>query len=326
MLDKKFNVSTDGEEEVLKTSGEDKVIETSPSGFSTEKDRTPNKRKPLIKKNAITHNPKNAVKIEMQTNFNKPNLTVGFYTKHAVDLLTSQILKKKSKATQKMGLDSFDKKCRIVNNAIRDDNPFADSIIYDIENLIDIAHVEIKKATLSMEKETERFFISHDAGISYDQDYSCSCTAEWNNQISYKIMWLIKEVDTYFNQLSLASRAAIITEQTANSSRRVIKNRILNILHYINRYKHSNVTRTDIANMTANAKNYFEKQGNNLILQSSVLIMESRGKSAPRISVRPKNKLDAETLEKLTNVYQHLKNNEDQAFHSEVPPRVKTAF
>lgn len=303
---------------------------TGPNGFSTQSknDNKPPK-KPELPIDSLSYNKANSTKIEKLDRFNTRSINVGFFTKTAADLMESQRSQKGNKSIHKMGLNTFDRKFRMISNAVRDDNPVADSIIFEIEKLINIASDEIKVLIYQMEQSTERFFVSHNAGISYDQDYAYSYEADWYNSISFKVMWLIKEADIYFNQVNLASKAAIITDQMANNYRHQVKNKLLNIMHFVNRYKHSNVTRKDFAYMTALAKKFLEESGNNLILRSEVLMLTKRGESAPRIGVRPNNKID-DIKEELEGFCKILQYQEDQEYHQvqnqEAQQELKKAF
>lgn len=297
-----------------------------PKGDAIKKGSSTNKRKPTLPKSSIVHNIANESKIETLDKFSHPEISVGFYTRTAAQLMESQHKTKGQKKIHTMGLNTFDRKCKYLSNSIKDDNPVADSVLFDIEKLIEIADIEIKSLTAIMIEKTERFFVSHHAGISCGQEYAYSFSANWINTITYKVMWLIKEADIYFNQINLASKAAIITEETANNSRHQMRNRLLNIMHYVNNYRNSNVTRTDIANMTAAAQSFFESEGDKLVLQSEVLIMNKRAQSAPRISIRPTGRMEASLAAKLKPIYDHLKNQEDQTLHGSVPQSLKAAF
>lgn len=105
-------------------------------------------------------------------------------------------------------------------------------------------------------------------------------------------MWLIKETDIFFYQVNLAKKAAILTEQSSAAAIHQVRSKILNILHYVNRYRHSNITRIDLAHGTKIAQNFFAEAGDNLALKSDVLLLKKRAETAPRISSRPSNKMD----------------------------------
>lgn len=264
----------------------------------------------------ISVNKHNASKIERINRFNAPAIDVGFYTRTAAQLMESQQKQKtQNKSVHRMGLNTFDRKISPIINAIRDDNPVADTVLFDIESLIDVAKHEIDILIRGMQQQTERFFVSHNAGISYDQPYAYSYNASWNHSVSYKLMWLIKEADIFFNQVNLAKKAAILTEQSSAAAIHQVRSKILNILHYVNRYRHSNITRTDLAHGTKIAQNFLAEAGDNLTLKSDVLLLKKRAETAPRISSRPSNKMD-DIQEKLMPIYEMLRSQEDQEFQA----------
>ena len=315
----KMNLGT-SENEVEKFSSEE------PDGLSNKKvNPSEAKKRPNIARKNITFNAANASKIEKLDRFSRRTITVGFYTKTAAALMESQTRKKGSKVIRKMGLDAFDRKFKIIDNGSRDDNPIADTLMYEIEHLINIAGKEINIMIQQMQALTERFFSGHNAGLSYDQDYAYSFEADWKNSISFKVMWLIKEADICFNQINIAAKAAIITEQTGNFNRQQIKTKLLNILHYSNRYKHSNVTRKDFAFMTPLAKKCIVESGENIMLRSDVLMLTKRAECAPTISARPNGRLD-DIQDALQEFKQMLEHQEDQELHKSTPAELKKAF
>ncbi|MBD0788153.1 DUF1845 family protein [Vibrio sp. Y2-5] len=270
-----------------------KLVENDPAGFSHEPGDRQITNKPVPVSGKVQINADNDKKVSRATRNNKPKINVGFYTKTAYDLMTSESKNKPGgKQFHRMGLKDFDKKLSSIFFAAKDDNPVADTVLLMIENLVNIANNEIQILIRDMQKQTEAFFVQHNAGITYDQDFAYAYSPTWRNKLSYKIMWLIQSADKYFNLLEIAQATDVISEKTGGNNIHQVRRTILNILHFVNRYKHSNVTRTDIAYGTQVARQYFEQMGDHLLLKSAVLLMKERAETAPVIDKRPKGNVD----------------------------------
>lgn len=295
---------------------EHKAFEETPDGTHIEPKSLELKSTKLPEHGKVSFNKENNAKTSNTSRFNRPSVKVGFYTRTAYDLMFSKTREKDGrKIKHQMGLKDFDKKIGGVFFSARDDNPIADSVLFEIERLISDASVNIDILIDGIQKQVEHFFRNHNAGLSYNQEYAFTFNSNWKFKLSYRLMWLIQKADKYFNIMEIAESADVVTTKAAKDQIYHVKRMILNILHFVNRYRYATISRSDIAEMTSSAKKYFEEVQDKLILNSNVLMLIERAETAPVIDTRPSNHL-GDLKEKLLPIFDALRSQELQLSQS----------
>lgn len=292
------------------------VSEETPNGTHIEPNSLELKSTKPPENGKVSFNQENNAKASNTSRFNRPSVQVGFYTRTAYDLMFSKTREREGrKLKHQMGLKDFDKKVGGVFFSARDDNPIADSVLLEIETLISDASTNIDILIDGIQKQVEHFFRNHNAGLSYNQAYAFTFNANWKFKLSYRLMWLIQKADKYFNIMQIAESADVVSSKAASDQVYHVKRMILNILHFVNRYRYATISRSDIAYMTSSAKQYFEEVQDKLILNSDVLMLNKRAETAPIIDKRPSNNI-GDLKEKLQPIYDALRAQELQAIQS----------
>ncbi|MFC5079589.1 hypothetical protein VTH8203_01345 [Vibrio thalassae] len=238
---------------------------------------------------------------------NKPAQTVcivQFYTKVAPKLLFS--VKDNNAAKQGrfiIGVDWFDTKLAPLYTAIRNDDPFADQLLVDIEISIDELGDAYKAKQEEIRELIANRLTSTGTRIEFPADgYNNECRVSFNNRLAYSFLWLTKELDNYMYYLYLADKYNVIERAQYNELWREAKRSFRYTLGKINGWKATSITRVDLAQGTARvpvAFNLNEK----ISLSQEVLLLEERAGTAPPISSWKNNILPNDVLNRLKETY-----------------------
>ncbi|EKO3573641.1 DUF1845 family protein [Vibrio metschnikovii] len=114
-----------------------------------------------------------------------PHLNVTFLTKDAPALLFSRKEKRGENKTNFIsGADWFDSKIKVILNAVRDDDPFADQLVFDIENAINNLSAHYKEELQSIEFSLETKLTYFNASL------------EISDSSTFKLTQLASKVDS----------------------------------------------------------------------------------------------------------------------------------
>lgn len=237
-----------------------------------------------------------------------PHVTVNFLTAAAPSMLFSTVkehpkTRKKNKTSFVNGADWFDTKLKLILNAIRDDDPWADQLLYDIEKrLAEIGTLYIEeKKSLKTRLDTrlgENFATLH----LNDNMHMTTYKVTFQNRLAYDLLWAVKELDTALYFLYLCDKYAVIPAQEVTEKRNQLRKEYRWTLNLIKNWKNASVTREDIAHRTKRAVESFEINSD-IKLTKEVLMLEVRAACAPNIRTRRDNELDEITKSKLEAIF-----------------------
>ncbi|MCG3734173.1 AcaB family transcriptional regulator [Vibrio cincinnatiensis] len=233
-----------------------------------------------------------------------PHLNVTFLTKDAPALLFSRKEKRGENKTNFIsGADWFDSKIKVILNAVRDDDPFADQLIFDIENAINnlsaLYKEELQDIKASIETKLNHFNASLEIS---DKIHVETHAISFQNRLTFDLLWALKDLDESLYYLYLSDKYAILPSQVVTEKRQDLRKAYRVILQMINRWKPSAITREDLAHNTQRVAKTFEIN-EQIQLTKDVLLLEKRAACAPNIKTRNFNKLEPAIKEKLNELY-----------------------
>lgn len=227
-----------------------------------------------------------------------------FLTKDAPALLFSSKEKRGGNKTNFIsGADWFDSKIKVILNAVRDDVPFADQLIFDIENAINnlsaLYKEEIQDIKASIETELNHF----NSSLEISEKIHVETPAiSFQNRLTFDLLWALKDLDESLYYLYLSDKYAILPSQVVTEKKQELRKAYRVILQMINRWKPSAITREDLAHNTQRVAKTFEIN-EQVQLTKDVLLLEKRAACAPNIKTRSFNKLEPAIKEKLNELY-----------------------
>lgn len=90
-------------------------------------------------------------------------------------------------------------------NAVRDDNPFADSVLLDLEDAaVQLAAVVAQQAA-NLEMQMDAIFKYHNASVQYlKDDYVTKLEPKFRHDFTMRLPWLVVETDKVWHLISIA--------------------------------------------------------------------------------------------------------------------------
>ncbi|MDN2483827.1 AcaB family transcriptional regulator [Vibrio agarivorans] len=240
-------------------------------------------------------------------------LKIGFYTVDAAKLLIDQRRENKrlNKVNYQKGLEGFDRNLTKLLNPIRDDNPFADSVLLDLEDRLETITEEVATQSSNVEQQIEATFKAHNASVQYKKnDYITELEPKFNHAITMRLVWLVKEIDQFWHLLELAQSNAILTARSVQAYKHQTSKNFRSILHLPDRFHFKVVTRNDIAHKTKTGIKALEdllNPRNSNSLRPEVLLMTRRSAFAPPVTARRNGNID-DIKDKLSEIAEMLDN------------------
>ncbi len=223
----------------------------------------------------------------------RPEVQVGFYTLEGAKLMVNNERERagdKRNAFQ-MGLEGFDNKLYLLMSAAKDDNPFADSLLLQIEEISQHLKESSAEQKLELERMITRQLRDNNASMLVTKnDFITTVSPKFRHQFTYSIMWTAVQIDQLLKTVSLAQSLAIINAKVARSYTTSAIKKFRNLMNMASRYKPNAVTRKDLALRTANGIKSLQElatnEKNNIILRPDVLRGRKRSTYAPHITGR----------------------------------------
>ncbi|MDF9399108.1 AcaB family transcriptional regulator [Vibrio sp. 1180_3] len=236
---------------------------------------------------------------------NKPSqtyVTIRFYTKVAPKMLFSiKNADTKDKNKFVIGVDWFDTKLAPLFNAIRNDDPFADQMLLDIENGIETLGDMYKSKQENIRNLISSNLKMASSSIEFpDNGHTSECKVSFNNRLAYSFLWLTKELDNYMYYLHLADKFNVINRETYNDEWSDAKRAFRRTLGLINAWKPTSITRVDLAQNTARVAIAFGIN-ERVNLSQEVLFLQNRASTAPAINDWKNGIINDEILSMLKN-------------------------
>lgn len=234
-----------------------------------------------------------------------PSVKIEFYTKAAPQMLFSKRGGQNGNGTHFIqGVDWFDTKLLKILNAVRQDDPFADQLLLNIESgIINLGNF-YREEQLNIHALIEEKFQGANAEINIPKN-STSSTVEITlaHRLSYNLLWLVKELDTLLYFLFYCDQYSILKVKDVKERRDVLKKKFRQVLAQINSWTSTGISREDLAYNTAKVKLAFEKN-NEVQLSKEVIYLDLRADCAPEISSHRNDIMDKGIEEKLRILYQ----------------------
>lgn len=233
-----------------------------------------------------------------------PSVKVDFYTKAAPNMLFSKVGNPKAKGTHFIqGVDWFDTKLTKILTAVRQDDPFADQLLLNLEASIFNLGTFYREEQAKIHEIIQGHFSSVNAEINIPKN-SNSSTIEITlaHRLSYNLLWLVKELDTLLYFLFYCDQYSILKVKEVKERREVLKKKFRQVLAQINVWTSTGISREDLAYNTAKVKKAFEKNSE-VQLSKEVIFLELRADCAPEITSHRNDVLDKGIDEKLRNLY-----------------------
>lgn len=233
-----------------------------------------------------------------------PSVKIDFYTKAAPSMLFSKVGNPKAKGTHFIqGVDWFDTKLTKILTAVRQDDPFADQLLFNLEASIFNLGTFYQEEQVKIHKQIQAHFKSVNAEINIPKN-SSSSTIEITlaHRLSYNLLWLVKELDTLLYFLFYCDQYSILKVKEIKERREILKKKFRQVLAQINVWTSTGISREDLAYNTAKVKKAFEKNAD-VQLSKEIIFLELRADCAPEISSHRNDVLDKGIEEKLRNLY-----------------------
>ncbi len=242
-------------------------------------------------------------------------IKIRIYTRDALSLLSARKFNEsdQKRATFVPGLDWFDRKIEELMVAAEADDPFADQLLKDLEQQVAFLLNEVESQTRLVSEQIKELFASYEASLTLKLDSHCSEADVFvNHKLSIKVLWLIKQIDRLLYYVYQAERHDLLKQYTANEIRHDAKKSLRNLLRVTDRYKHTSVTRRDLAEAPGSKRvGKACKDNERITLSREVLLLEERADCAPKISSRPHGELDTGTFKTLSAMFEgHFSNDQ----------------
>ncbi|MCY9874539.1 AcaB family transcriptional regulator [Vibrio barjaei] len=240
-------------------------------------------------------------KIEIKDNLPDRNvIKIRLYTKDAMRLLKSEkTTYGKGKTNFVPGLDWFDTKVNDLVNSARNDDPFADQMLKDLESNVVLLRENIETESLKVREELKNLFAYNEATLVLNAHSHCAeVEVFFNHKLTSAVFWLVKEVDKMLYFVYQAEKHNLISSSVAKTYRNDAKRTVRNTLRTVNNWKHTAITRKDIALGTKRVAKAFELNSK-VTLTREVLLLEERADCAPYISTRSHDQLEPDVKKAL---------------------------
>jgi integrating conjugative element protein (TIGR03761 family) len=233
-----------------------------------------------------------------------PSVKIEFNTKAAPLMLFSKKGSPRGNGTHFIqGVDWFDTKLTKILTAVRQDDPFADQLLLNLEMSIFNLGQFYREEQAKIHKLIEQHFNTASAEINISKNsHSLSVEITLAHRLSYNLLWLVKELDTLLYFLFYCDQYSILMVKDIKERREILKKKFRQVLAQINLWTSTGISREDLAYNTAKVQKAFEKN-NKVLLSKEVIYLELRADCAPEISSHRNDILDSGIYEKLKNLY-----------------------
>jgi len=231
---------------------------------------------------SVTKDPKKIGKLQSK-------ISAKVHTKQAAQLIQGHKIVSGDKASQNykaMGLYSFSTRSAILEAAIKKDDPYADLVFYYIHEEVNVTRQELKEKITyfknwikdSIPKSLEITEVTNIKPVEMD--------FKFNSAMAFQVMYLILELDEYFRLIKLAQHIALIDTAQANKTIQDNRRNVRRIMNMVSQYKHTDVTRNDIAANNQRAQKAAQVMPS-IELTEDILGGTKRSTLAPFVAARP---------------------------------------
>ncbi|MCE2573831.1 PFL_4669 family integrating conjugative element protein [Motilimonas eburnea] len=161
-----------------------------------------------------------------------------------------------------MGVPSFFKLATELEAAIKQDDPFADYVFYQLHEAINLERHEVK-----VQVDNLNVYISDriPSAMSMTQTYSvepANIPLNINSRIGFVLVYLVLEVDELVKLILLGKHCSLISDFNARDAVFKAKKRIRRVINLVHRFKKTEVTRDDVKLNSTRAKKAFAMMSN----------------------------------------------------------------
>ncbi|EGQ9284440.1 DUF1845 domain-containing protein [Vibrio parahaemolyticus] len=244
-------------------------------------------------------------------------IKIRMYTRDGVNLLKSKKTTERhgDKNVFIPGLDWFDRKIGDMIQAAGADDPFADQMLVDLEQQTAILLNHVRAQSSTVRGQIVDMFEQYEATLNLKVQSHCSEVDVFiRNKLSVKVLWLVKEIDRLLYYVYQAEKHDLLSSFAARDVKFDAKKALRNLLRLVDGYKHTSITRKDLA-LSGESKRVQKAINDNrkITLSREVLFLEERADCAPYITTRHHDQLEDDVkgaLEKLYSRFFEHKNHE----------------
>ncbi|MFH0267337.1 AcaB family transcriptional regulator [Vibrio rumoiensis] len=246
---------------------------------------------------------------------NKPvvnAIKIKFMTRDAVRLIDPDKITYGKKTTFLPALKWFDSRIKMILDAARGDDPFADQTLLDLERAGARFDEQIEEQSEGIRVQIRELFELNEAQLKLNNEsHSYVVELVIKNPLSVKFLWSLKRFDNLLYLIYQAEKHCVISPKVARSYRNSAKRDYRALLSIAARWSHTSISREDIAKTTARTANAFEKN-KQVTLSLEVLLMELRAECSPKISGRNNNQLPDDLKERILNLFNKSNASDDE--------------
>ncbi|MGR5296840.1 AcaB family transcriptional regulator [Vibrio mediterranei] len=251
--------------------------------------------------------PQNSLHIGGTQTFKEParnSVFVSYYTAAAPDMLFSTVKDPNNPKSRFIaGVDWLDTKVKPVMDAVEQDDPFADQILFDIEQSIESAISVYKDASDDLQNFIGKTLSGSDSSLVLASEPETNVVKIlFDHKLAYKVLWLSKELDKVLYFLYQANKLSLITTKEKDQRWMEAKKLFRNVFNQISNWRHTGISREALAQNTAIVRKAFEKNSR-IELTPEVLLLEKRADVAPSISAWKNDVLPDSVRERLEKYY-----------------------
>ena len=223
----------------------------------------------------------------------------------------------RKKSVHLPALLSFDPQVRKLMLAAKQDDPFADQMLLNLETQINAIKQNVNYQKESISRNIKEAFLSNGAELKINKDsYIKEIEIETNNALTTEALWLVIACDRLFFTVFMASKHNVISPKTAKMYQSDIKTLFRNMLRTANYWKQTGITRTDIAQGTAASKAAIE-MNHRVKIQADVLLLKTRALCSPLIVTRFEKGLTDEEDKLLNQLVNDSSKQKNDVIHEE---------
>ncbi|MGR5347481.1 AcaB family transcriptional regulator [Vibrio mediterranei] len=235
------------------------------------------------------------------------SIVIYMYTNDGISLLTRKKFKEKGdrKTVFVPGLDWFDEKIEHVFIAAQNDDPFADQLLKDLEDQIELLINAARVQKEEIQNQIRALFEANEAKLDLvKQAYKSEARVYVRRRLSVQVLWLIRQIDYMLYYIFQAEKHGILTGHDAKMFRHDAKRGLRNLLRFVNNWKSTAITRQDLA-IRSNTKRVEKacRDNEQIKMTRNVLLLEERASCAPPVTAYRNGKLDANTYKKLAATF-----------------------
>jgi integrating conjugative element protein (TIGR03761 family) len=233
-----------------------------------------------------------------------PMVKIRFLTIAAREMLLQKFGPKRPKGVHHIqSVKWFDDKVAKILIAARQDDPFADQVLLNIETAVASLGDFYKEEEAELLRMLQDKFQGNQSILQLtEQHYSEEIEIAFYNRLGYMLLWLTKSLDSVLYYLFNCDRYSILSSKEVKERRNVMKRKFRQILNLVNAWKATAITREDLAHNTAKVAQAFEKNSG-VKLSKEVIYLELRADCAPEIHSHQDDQLDPFIGQKLRALY-----------------------